>query len=107
MNTCTFTYISRETHLPRTTTGTEYAWEDLKILCNREGEGYPGAKYYKTISPEGPELFAVVNQTMVLYHDKGKWIRYLTAKNIQFDIRTDFRVGEEEEVQIGISAIED
>ncbi|CAF1113971.1 unnamed protein product [Adineta steineri] len=66
--------------------GIEQSWEELKRDFNRIGPGCPSALYFKTISAEGPELFAVVNDNAVFYHDNGQWYRYITACNIKFGI---------------------
>jgi len=58
---CTFSYISKEDFAPKTPTGFERTWLDLKLEFSRTGEGLAGAKYYKTIV----------------------WHRYQTATNIQ------------------------
>jgi len=46
---CTFSYISKEDFAPKTPTGLERTWLDLKLEFSRTGEGLAGAKYYKTI----------------------------------------------------------
>ena len=84
MNTCEFYYIRRRDNLPIQAKGIEKSWSELQREFGRNGPGYPGAVYFKTISSEGPELFAVVNQKWVLYHDGGKWHRYVTACDIKF-----------------------
>jgi len=89
MNTCEFYYIRRSDNLPVQAKGIEKSWFELRLEFNRTGPGYPGAIYYKTISTEGPELFAVVNKKWVLYHDEGKWHRYITACDIKFDTILD------------------
>jgi hypothetical protein len=85
MNTCEFYYIRRRDNLPIQAKGIEKTWSELQREFGRNGPGYPGASYFKTISSEGPELFAVVNQRWVLYHDGGKWHRYITACDIKFE----------------------
>ncbi|CAF1115825.1 unnamed protein product [Rotaria sp. Silwood1] len=70
--------------MPKRALGIERSWEELKKEMGRTGSGYPGAIYFKTISVQGPQLFAVVNQNLVLYHDCGKWHRYITACDIKF-----------------------
>ena len=84
METCEFCYISRATQLLVKALGIERSWDDLKLEFNRTGPGYPGAKYYKTISTTGPHLFAVVDKNTVLYHDNGIWQRYVTATDVTF-----------------------
>jgi len=81
---CTFSYISKVDFAPKTAIGVERTWLDLKLEFNRTGEGLAGAKYYKRISEQGPQLFAVKLDNSVWYHDNGKWHRYQTATNIQF-----------------------
>lgn len=83
MNICEFYYIRRRDNLPIQAKGIEKTWAELQREFGRIGPGYPGATYFKTISPEGPELFAVVNEKWVLYHDGGKWHRYITACDIK------------------------
>ncbi|CAF1147344.1 unnamed protein product [Didymodactylos carnosus] len=85
MDTCTFSYIAKKDFSPKTATGIERTWIDLKIECNRHGQGLAGAKYYKTISFQGPELFAVQLDQSVWYHDQNKWHRYQTASNVKYD----------------------
>ena len=84
MDTCEFCYISRQTHLLVRAWGVERSWEDLKIEFGRSGEGLPGATYYKRTSPQGPELFAVIDENQVYYHDEGGWHRYITATDVKF-----------------------
>jgi hypothetical protein len=71
--------------MPKRALGIERSWEDLKEEMGRTGSGYPGAIYFKTISAQGPQLFAVVNADSVFYHDNGRWYRYITACDIKFD----------------------
>jgi hypothetical protein len=89
MNTCEFYYIRRRDNLPIQAKGIEKSWFELQREFGRNGLGYPGATYYKTISADGPELFAVVNKKWVLYHDGGKWHRYVTACDIKFETIND------------------
>ena len=84
MDTCEFCYISNQTHLLVRAWGIERSWDDLKIEFGRSGAGLPGATYYKRTSPQGPQLFAVVNEDQVFYHDKGIWQRYITATDVKF-----------------------
>jgi hypothetical protein len=70
--------------MPKRALGIERSWEELKEEMGRTGPGYPGAIYFKTISVQGPQLFAVVNDDSVFYHDHGKWHRYITAYDIKF-----------------------
>ena len=86
METCQFSYIQRNTVRSITALGVERSWEQLQAEFNRDGPGLSGATYYKTISFRGPELFAVVNEECVFYHDKGQWQRYLTATDIKIGI---------------------
>jgi len=85
MNTCEFYYIRRRDNLPVQAKGIEISWSELQREFGRHGPGYPDATYYKTISSEGPELFAVVNKKWVLYHDGDKWHRYITACDVKFE----------------------
>ncbi|CAF1102531.1 unnamed protein product [Rotaria sordida] len=90
MNTCEFYYIRRQDNLPIQAKGIEKSWPELQQEFGHTGPGYPGATYYKTISSEGPELFAVVNKRWVLYHERDKWYRYITACDLKFEtIRYD------------------
>ncbi|CAF1423758.1 unnamed protein product, partial [Rotaria magnacalcarata] len=70
--------------MPKRAVGIKRSWEELKKELDRTGSGYPGAVYFKTISAQGPQLFAIVNNDSVFYNDHGKWHRYITACNIQF-----------------------
>lgn len=85
MNTCEFYYIRRRDNLPIRAKGIEKSWTELQQEFGRDGPGYPGATYYRTISLEGPQLFAVVNKKWVLYHDNGKWHRYISACDLKFE----------------------
>ncbi len=68
-------------------TGVETSWYDLKQEFDREGDSCrPGASYYRTISIEGPFLFAVVKGEYVFYHDAGKWIQYNSAHGVRFGV---------------------
>ena len=84
MDTCEFAYISRVDSLPKQVLGIERSWEQLKLEMGRTGSGYPGAIYFKTISYQGPQLFAVIDDKTVLYHDQNKWHRYITACDVRF-----------------------
>jgi hypothetical protein len=84
MDTCEFSYISRADSMPKRALGIERSWEELKEEMGRTGPGYPGAIYFKTISFQGPQLFAVVNDKSVFYHNHGEWHRYMTACDIKF-----------------------
>jgi hypothetical protein len=84
-DTCTFSYISAKDFAPKTATGVERSWLDLKLEFSHQGEGLPGARYYKTISVQGPELFAVKHDQTVWYHDQNKWRKYIPATNIKYD----------------------
>lgn len=95
MDTCEFVYISRMDSKPKHVVGIEQSWEELKRDLKRSGSGYPNALYYKTISPEGPQLFAVVNEKLVLYHENEQWHQYITACNVKFgfkEIESNHRV---------------
>ncbi len=83
METCQFSYISLKTRLLTTAVGIERSWDHLKQEFDRSGPGIPGATYYKTISLLGPQLFAVLNEKQVFYHDGGQWYPYNTAHDIK------------------------
>ncbi|CAF1494909.1 unnamed protein product [Adineta ricciae] len=83
MQTCRFSYLHRTTLQPITALGVERSWEDLKQEFNYRGSAYSGATCYKTISKQGPDLFAVVNNRMVLYYENEQWHCYKTATDIQ------------------------
>ncbi len=70
--------------MPKRALGIERSWEELKEEMGRTGPGYPDAVYFKTISFQGPQLFAVVNDDSVLYHEHGEWHRYITACDVKF-----------------------
>ena len=91
MDICQFSYISNRTNLEVTARGTERAWDDLKIECGRSGPGIAGATYYKRLGTTGPELFAVLNENQVFYHDLGQWYKYITARDIVFSRQDDNR----------------
>lgn len=84
MDTCEFSFIGQADSEPKYVLGIEYSWDELKAEFGRSGPGYIGATYFKTISSEGPQLFAVVNDDTVFYHSGDKWHRYMTAKDIRF-----------------------
>ncbi|CAF2723553.1 unnamed protein product [Rotaria sp. Silwood2] len=84
-DTCTFSYVAAKDSAPKTATGIERAWRDLKLEFSRKGDGLPGAKYYKTISVQGPQLFAVKIDQTVWYHDEDKWHMYQTATDVKYD----------------------
>lgn len=84
LDTCQFRYIARNDSEPKRVLGIERSWEELKKEMNRTGPGYSNATYFKTISYEGPQLFAVVDDNLVLYHDLGKWHQYITAYDVKF-----------------------
>jgi hypothetical protein len=84
VDTCEFSYISRADSMPKRALGIEQSWEELKRDLGRTGPGCPGALYFKTISVQGPQLFAVVNDNLVFYHENGQWHKYITAFDIKF-----------------------
>jgi hypothetical protein len=98
MNICEFYYIRRRDNLPIQAKGIEKSWSELQREFGRNGPGYPGATYYKTITAEGPELFAVVNKRWVLYHDGGKWHRYITACDIKFETIRDNKLNSKQPI---------
>ena len=68
-------------------TGVESSWYDLKRDFDREGTICArGASYYRTISVQGPFLFAVVKEKYVFYHDAGNWTQYNTATNVTLGV---------------------
>lgn len=73
MDACRFSYISAKTNMPRTAVGINRSWDSLRVDFGRSGPGVPGATHYKTISLEGPEIFAVLDNKQVFYHDRGEW----------------------------------
>ncbi|CAF1044876.1 unnamed protein product [Didymodactylos carnosus] len=93
---CSFTYRRDRDHQTGTTIGVETSWEELKVLYNRAGDGFPNGTHYRTISEFGPELFAVSNWGMCFYHDgcynnsdhigpkQGRWRPYITARDTVF-----------------------
>ncbi|CAF5092799.1 unnamed protein product [Rotaria sp. Silwood1] len=83
-DTCTFSYVATKDRAPKKPTGIESSWLNLKLEFGRRGEGLPGAKYYKTISVEGPQLFAVKPDQSVWYHDANQWHRYQTAADVKY-----------------------
>lgn len=83
MDTCQFSYIQRTTFLPVTALGFERSWGQLQQEFGCHGPGYPAATYFKTISLRGPELFALVNNTWILYYENEAWHRYLSATDIK------------------------
>ena len=85
LDTCAFNYTSNMDNEPEHVRGVETSWYDLKREFNRTGENCrPGASYYRTISVEGPYLFAVVKGKYVFYHDAGKWTQDYNAKGVMF-----------------------
>lgn len=85
MQTCQFSYIGRNTNLPVTALGIERSWDNLKVEFARSGPGVPGAAYYKTISLQGPQIFAILNENQAFYHDNNQWYCYATATDIKID----------------------
>jgi hypothetical protein len=45
---CTFSFISAEDSAPKTATGIERSWLDLKLEFHRQGEGLPGVGMQRT-----------------------------------------------------------
>lgn len=92
MDRCQFTYIALRDDMRCTAVGVEQAWEVLCAKLNRDGPGLPNGTHYFTVSPKGPELFAVVENDDhfdVYYHDCGRWFRYVTAYDVVFDTIPD------------------
>jgi hypothetical protein len=71
--------------MPKHVLGIEQSWEELKRDLARAGPSCPGTIYLKTISAQGPEIFAVMNDEKVFYHEDGKWYQFITAYNIKFE----------------------
>jgi hypothetical protein len=87
LEVCEFTFTSTVDYQFVYAKGIESSWYDLKRKFNRQGvECNPTASYYEKISRRGPQLFAIVNQTSVFYHDKDEWYKYRSAENIKCDI---------------------
>ena len=86
MDACAFTYISKADSMPKHAIGIEQSWEELKRDFDRTGPECPDAMHFKTISLQGPQLFAVTNDNQVFYHDNGHWYRYITAFDVKFGI---------------------
>jgi len=84
-NTCTFSYIAISDSTLKIATGIECSWLDLKLQFNLQGEELPGARYYKTISAQGPILFAVKPDQTVWYYNEDIWYRYQTATDVKYD----------------------
>jgi hypothetical protein len=106
-DTCTFSYVATKDLAPRTTTGIERSWLDLKLEFNRQGEGLPGATYYKTISEKGPELFAVKPDQTVWYHDANKWHRYKTATDVKYGKLHSANLHPEREISASKANVDD
>jgi hypothetical protein len=94
MDTCQFTFISRQSDVRRTVVGVEQSWEVLCAKLKRDGPGLPNGTHYFTISFYGPQLFAIdADGTGVYYHDCGQWCRYVTASDIIFGAIPDTGTG--------------
>lgn len=89
MDTCQFSYISRTTYEIVTALGIEQCWNDIKSEFELAVGPLSGAKYYKTISLQGPQLFAVKSKESVWYHDEGQWFCYRTACDIKQGVIND------------------
>ncbi|CAF3413278.1 unnamed protein product [Rotaria sp. Silwood1] len=80
---CEFTFTSLKDLKFVHAKGIESSWYNLKHKFNRQGaECDPTASYYEKISKRGPELFAIVNNTLVFYHANDEWSKYHSAANI-------------------------
>ncbi|CAF1273868.1 unnamed protein product [Adineta steineri] len=87
LDTCSFNYTSNMYNETRHATGIESSWYDFKHEFDRIGDSCgSGASYYRTISVEGPLLFAVIKDKYVFYHDAGKWAQYRSANNVTFGV---------------------
>lgn len=81
---CQFTFTSNKTRKIMYVSGRESSWYDLKHRFNRQGGKLNSpASYYQTISPKGPELFAIRNDRSVFYHDNDQWLKYISAGNVE------------------------
>jgi hypothetical protein len=69
--------------MPKRALGIEQSWEELQRDLGRTGPGCSDALYFKSVSTQGPQLFAVVNDNSVFYHDNGQWYQYITAYDIK------------------------
>ncbi len=87
---CEFTFISKMDFQLVHAKGIESSWYDLKRKFHREGaECNSTASYYEKTNKEdrGPQLFAIVNNNAVFFHDKGVWEKYNSAKDIRCNIK--------------------
>lgn len=85
---CQFTFIGAQTLKIMNVTGRESSWYDLKRQFNRQGGklNFP-ASYYRKISDNGPELFAIRNDRSVYYQNDSEWHKYTTARDIECHLR--------------------
>ena len=80
---CEFTFIGLDYSRTVHAKGIESSWYDLKRKFKLTGpECSPEASYYERISNQGPQLFAIINDHSVFYHDDGKWHKYRSAENV-------------------------
>jgi hypothetical protein len=80
---CEFTFTSAVSLRYIDAKGIESSWYDLKRKFDLQGaECNSLASYYEKISQQGPQLFAIVNNTFVFYHDQDQWYNYRSAQNI-------------------------
>jgi hypothetical protein len=85
LDTCSFNYTRDMDFEPGHAIGVETSWYDLKREFNRTGESCrPRALYYRTISVDGPYLFAVVKEKYVFYHGGSKWTQDYNANGVMF-----------------------
>ena len=67
--------------------GMESSWRELKSKYERRGSHpHPDALYYEKMSLRGPQLFAIVGNDTVFYHDNDIWFKYRSEDNIRFNL---------------------
>lgn len=82
MEICEFTFISKIDFALVHCKGKETSWHELKSKFQRQGEAcHPRASYYEKTSARGPQLFALLANGTVFYHDNDIWYPYRTANN--------------------------
>lgn len=84
VESCEFTFTSKIDLRVVRARGTEASWDDLKEQFDRKGPHCgPSALYYRTESARGPQLFAIIGNDSVYYHEDSLWEKYLSARDIQ------------------------
>jgi hypothetical protein len=87
LDTCQFNFTSMVDLRTKQVIGIESSWYDLKREFSREGDGCKQrASYYRTISADGPQLFAVDDDHAVYYHHDDVWSLYLSGRILKFGI---------------------